>query len=324
MQMAYLGDIRENSISPEGNIWENDNRKETRYYWNGALIDLCDLPPEDYAKTIFVTNVSGGTVTPSKTVNVITVNEMVAVNGNGEQLYAYQAVSKQPVTSNITIQIIVKADDGNEEEIMILIATGYSMSDIVPTKILVDSTETVRIITSNYNPKEDDNFKYNVVLPEEKPVYPMAYNITLKKGEVDTISNDDLIKLILDSGEISMKDEVTSEKFVVNFEPIAVDGLTAMKEAMNYSGIKQALLDYSQDIIIVTDKDVKRIEQAGFDGNEIELWTKRNKSVNVNGTEYFVWYKRDENSTSQSVIYDSVTNEKFGVETNVEYIIYYN
>ena len=52
MEMAYLGDIRENSISPEGIIWENDNRKDARHYWNGALVDLCDLPGEDYAKTI--------------------------------------------------------------------------------------------------------------------------------------------------------------------------------------------------------------------------------------------------------------------------------
>ena len=52
----YLGDPRENQICPEEHtIWEEDNRQETRYQWNAMVIDLCDLNPDDYAKTIFHT-----------------------------------------------------------------------------------------------------------------------------------------------------------------------------------------------------------------------------------------------------------------------------
>ena len=50
----YLGDPRENSIDIDQNaIWEEDNRKETRYHWGARILDLCDLPPEEYVKTIF-------------------------------------------------------------------------------------------------------------------------------------------------------------------------------------------------------------------------------------------------------------------------------
>ena len=71
--MAYLGDIRENSIGPNGQLWEGDNRVEERYYYNGMYIDLCGLPVEDYCKTIFVTNGSGASEDVNKKTNSITV-----------------------------------------------------------------------------------------------------------------------------------------------------------------------------------------------------------------------------------------------------------
>ena len=71
--MSYLGDIRENSIGPNGELWEGDNRIEERHYWNGAFIDLCNLSAEDYAKTIFMTNGGGSSDTP--TTNSIQIQE---------------------------------------------------------------------------------------------------------------------------------------------------------------------------------------------------------------------------------------------------------
>jgi hypothetical protein len=117
--MAYLGDIRENSISPEGIIWENDNRKDARYYWNGAFVDLCDLPGEDYAKTIFVTSGSGSNEpsTPSKTKNVITVQLLTYVNENNEEVWAYNAMAKQPVASDMLVELKVRDANGNEEKV---------------------------------------------------------------------------------------------------------------------------------------------------------------------------------------------------------------
>lgn len=316
--MAYLGDIRENSISPEGIIWENDNRKDARYYWNGAFIDLCDLPGEDYAKTIFVTSGSGGSSTPSKVTNPITVQVVESVNENGEKVYAYKAVSKQPVTSDVVVEMTVQDEFGVEETITMTVTAGSSSSPVQPTRVPM-MMRPPKVVTSDYNPKEDDKFEYDAILPEPEPVLPMAYSMTMLSGNIDVISDDELIEKLLENGELAMKDMTTSEKFMVEFTPIAVEGMSNM----NAVQMSQALIDNAQDIIIVTDKSIKGIEQADVAGiNEIPLWTKREKGVTIDGTAFDVWYKRDEGQTSQSKIYDPVTNETAGADGR-EYIIYY-
>ena len=153
--MAYLGDIRENSISPEGIIWENDNRKDARYYWNGAFIDLCDLPGEDYAKTIFVTSGSGSNEpsTPSKQKNSITIQETEYMNDNGEMFYAYKAVAKQVVTSEVIIEMSISNQIGGAEKITIKIPVGSNESEVIPTStVKIDGVKRPEINTSKYSP----------------------------------------------------------------------------------------------------------------------------------------------------------------------------
>lgn len=316
--MAYLGDIRENSISPEGIIWENDNRKDARHYWNGAFIDLCDLPGEDYAKTIFVTSGSGDSPSTSKVSNPITVQMVSSVNENGEEVYAYKAVSKQPVTSDVVVEMTIQDEFGAEEVITLTVSAGSSSSDVQPTKVLMTMIRP-QITTSDYNPKEDDKFEYDAVLPEEEPKLPIAYSVTMLSGNIDVISDDELIAKLLENGEITMKNETSSESFLVEFVPIAVDGLSDMSVVE----MSQALIDNAQDIIIVTDKNIKTIAQADLpDINEVSLWVKKDSTLSIDGKVFFVWYKRDEGQTSQSKIYDPITNEVVGTDDR-EYIITY-
>lgn len=318
--MAYLGDIRENSISPEGIIWENDNRKDARYYWNGAFIDLCDLPGEDYAKTIFVTSGSGSNEpsTPGKQKNPITVQLTESVDESGNKVYAYKAISKQPVTSDVIVKMTVQDEFGAEEVIVMTVNAGSSASAVQPTRVLMMMAPP-RVVTSDYNPKEDDKFEYNTILPEEKPVLPMAYSITMISGKIDEISDDELIEKLRENGTVNMKDETTSDKFLVDFTPIAVEGFSSMTIAEK----KAALKANSQDIIIVTDKNLKSIEQANATGiNEIEAWTKKENTITFDGTVFTIWYKRDEGQTTQSEIYDPETGEK-SIDVSREYIIYY-
>lgn len=316
--MAYLGDIRENSISPEGIIWENDNRRDARYYWNGAFIDLCDLPGEDYAKTIFVNSGSGNEPsTPSKVANVITVQIFSYVNENNDEVWAYSAMAKQPVTSNMLVELVVRDANGNEENIKLRISNGGTISETYPTNIL-SSMPQPEIIMSNHNPKEDDDFKYNTILPEKEPEKPMAYTLTLKKGEVDTLTNDELLLKLKESKQISMSDVTKSEYFQPEFDAIPVPNLSTMtiKER------KEALKANSQDIIIVTDKEIVSIEQAGMAGiNEINIWGKREEKLTIEGTKFTLWFKRTDD-VGQSKIYDPDTNEVVNAQV-LEYIIYY-
>ena len=316
--MAYLGDIRENSISPEGIIWENDNRKDARHYWNGALVDLCDLPGEDYAKTIFVTSGSGSPDTPSKDTNVITIQLVTSTDEYGNSVFAYKAMSRRPVTSDVNVVMTIVDEFGAEEEVTLTVVAGSSSSPLYMTAIPSAMAEP-KILTADYNPKEDDKFIYDTVLPEEKPVYPMAYSITLLNGEIDTISDDELVERLKESGVINMKNEQMSEKFMVEFKAIPVEGLSDMSVVE----MSNALINNSQDIIIVTDKTIKSIAQAELpDINEFSLWTKRESDVIIEGKTFSVFFKRDSGQTSQSKVYDPVTNEVVGTEDR-EYIISY-
>ena len=60
----YLNDPREKCIIPESGITlESDNRFETMYHWGAKVIDLCDLPVDEYMapmKVSVVKNNGGG------------------------------------------------------------------------------------------------------------------------------------------------------------------------------------------------------------------------------------------------------------------------
>lgn len=50
----YLDDPRENAIRPEsGCTLESDNRVEEMYHWGAMVLDLCDLPVDEYMKNPF-------------------------------------------------------------------------------------------------------------------------------------------------------------------------------------------------------------------------------------------------------------------------------
>jgi hypothetical protein len=318
--MAYLGDIRENSIGPNGEIWESDNRVEERYYYNGMFIDLCGLSPEDYSKTIFVTNGSGSSDSDvTIKTNSIKVELVSFINEEGVSVYAYQAIAKQPVSSEITIQLVVE-NEGEKEVVNIVIPKDTSVSNIGATKITTESGVLPIVITSDYNPKKDEKFEYNTVLPESKPAYPMAYRITLPQHSIDNISDEELLNLIKASGKISMQDSTTSEEFMVEFDTISVEGL----ESMSMSEIQRIQIEKSQDIVFVTDKNIKSIEESGLGFNEIEKWTKRESTIKIDNVIFTVWYKRvDDNS--QTKICDS-NNSSFiigGGKDDRKYIIYY-
>lgn len=59
--MSVLNDPREMAIRPESGITlEEDNRYETMYHWGAHILDLCDLPVEEYMKPMTVNTTGGG------------------------------------------------------------------------------------------------------------------------------------------------------------------------------------------------------------------------------------------------------------------------
>lgn len=59
--MSYINDPREMAIrSEDGMTLEQDNRHEQMYQWGAMIIDLCDLPVEEYMKPMTVIGLGGG------------------------------------------------------------------------------------------------------------------------------------------------------------------------------------------------------------------------------------------------------------------------
>lgn len=305
--MAYLGDIRENSISPEGIIWENDNRKDARYYWNGAFIDLCGLPGEDYATTIFVTD--GAAV--KKTTNTITIS---ILKSNG--VYAYKAGSKQQVATDIEIELTIQDNENQEEKVKLSIKAGKNISETILTTVSEAKPQPI-VKSSFYNPHEDETFKYNMILPKEEPKLPVAYTLSLKQGEIDTLSDSDIISKLNKLNKVQMKDSATSEEFTIELTPISVEGL---KEAKPLE-VQNLLGENKQDLIIVTDKNIDKI--VSNDTDELSLWTKKG-TLTIDNVKFNLWYKRDEENNSLSYICDSTDTSYIAGTQSFKFIIYYN
>ena len=296
--MSYLGDIRENSIGLNGEIWESDNRIEARHYWNGAYIDLCDLPAEDYAKTIFVTNGSGSNdATPTPTVKTITL-EIVG----GDVVITYPGA----LTSDMYVAI--SYNEGENFSKMLTSGTigssgvNMGLSDVMTIERYgIGVTET-----DAYNEKktfQDDEYKYQINY--EKPMaMPVAYQLSLMKGEIDMLSDEELIAHMQKVEGLEMKNEVETEPFIAMIKPQLVEGLAKMSA----SEMTAALIASSQDIVIVTDKKIVDILAVSTNDSVIEGWNNRINDLIVDGVTYHVWYKRAKD-TELSAVYDPAVPE---------------
>ena len=312
--MAYLGDIRENSIGPNGEIWESDNRVEERYYYNGMFIDLCGLSPEDYAKTIFVTNGSSNNDTPNVKTKQVTLN---IVNGDVVVTFAGAATSDMYVG--------ITYNGGKEHTLKIEKDTMGGSGLSFGIEETVESINEFGIGLSEsdaLNDKktfEDDEFKYQINY-NAPIVYPVAYQLVLMKGEIDNLSNEELVSHIEKIEKLPMNGEKESEVFVADVKPIPVEGLGNM----NAEELTEVLLANAQELLIVTDKEIKDIVAASTNDSVIDGWFKKENDLIINEIPYHIWVKRP-TSTELSAIYDPTDTEmKIEIEKDsITYIIYY-
>ena len=316
--MAYLKDIRENSIGPNGELWEADNRIEERHYWNGAYIDLCDLPAEEYTKTIFVTNGSGpgtGGDDPTPIIPVKTIT-LEIIEGDAIVMYAGTLASDLfvAISYNGDEQYAMKIEKGTSG------ASGiaFGLGDITSIESYgIGATETDAL--NGKKNFQDEEYKYNVIFTPPV-VYPVAHQVSLKKGDIDNLSDEELTRLISESNALEMESAESTKVFIANITPIAVEGLAEMEAAE----ITQVLLDNAQDIVIVTDKEIVDILAASTSDSVLDGWTRRGHDVVVDGATYHVWYKRA-NDTELSAIYDPTVSEAvIGIpEDSITFIIKY-
>lgn len=301
--MAYLGDIREMRVGPNGEFWESDNRVEERHYWNGAFVDLCDLPAEDYAKTIFVTDGSSsgsGSSTGTTPTVQSKVMSLEIIDGDAVLTYA----------GEISSDLYVAISYNNGESHVIKVEAGTSGASGIPFEIGdVASIESFGIGNTEESALagnkvfQDEEYKYQISFDVAVPI-PVAYQFAAMAGNIDNMTDDDIIAKIQTIEKVEMVDETKSQTFTATIEPIAVEGLAEM----NAVQMTDALLANAQDIIIVTDKEVVDILAASTADSVLEGWTERTKTVTIDGVVYYVWYKRA-SDTELSAIYDPAVPE---------------
>lgn len=77
----YITDPREMAITPESGVtYEEDNRVEKMYHWGAKVLDLCDLPVEEYMKPMTVITNGGGGDNPSGSTATTTVDVAIRVS----------------------------------------------------------------------------------------------------------------------------------------------------------------------------------------------------------------------------------------------------
>lgn len=320
--MSYLGDIRENSIGPNGELWEGDNRIEKRHYWNGAYIDLCNLPGEEYSKTIFVTNGSGsgsgsdsntGDTTPTIQTKAMSLE---IVNGDAVVMFAGTAASDMyvAISYNGVEQYTLKIEKGTSGASGIQFGLGGVTSI---EKYGIGGSEIDAL--AGKKTYQDEEFKYQITF-NAPVVFPVAYQIAAMKGHIDTMTDEEVLESISVIDSITMESESTSETFVADIKPIAIEGLAEMSPAE----ITEVLLNNAQDIIIITDREVVDILAASTNDSVIEGWNKRGHDAIIDGVAYHVWYKTA-NDTELSAVYDpAVPEAAIDIpEDSITYIIKY-
>lgn len=311
--MAYLGDIRENSIGLNGELWESDNRIEERSYWNGAYIDLCDLPAEEYSKTIFTTNGSTSEDKPTIKNKPMTLE---IVDGDVVVTYSGAIVSD--------LYVSVSYDGGAVKTIKLSVGTvgasgiAFGLNGVTSIDAYgIGGTEADAV--NEKKTFQDEEFKYqiNYIKPDNNP---MAYNLALMKGEIETLSNDELINKLKKATSIPMVDKSGSEVFVADIKPIAVVGLADM----NPLQMTEALIANAQDIVIISDKPIIDILAASTNDSIIDGWKKKSGKITMNGVSYEIWYKTA-NDTELSAIYDpSVSDAIISIpQDSITFVIKY-
>jgi len=186
------------------------NTYEEKYYVNGAYIDLCGLPIEEYMKSPCCGG-SGDSGGDGKTVNKITVISYQDEKGT----IFYKAVAKFPVTSNIKIEVMSGA--GIITELDIYAGNLESEPEI---------GETLEITGAKADVVEDENFQYVTITGEEKKPHEVYYTAMLRV-QLENLTSDSIKTFNV----ITMSDDTTSDlRFVIPGTDINYNEMTDMAE----------------------------------------------------------------------------------------------
>ena len=132
-----------------------------KWKWNGALLDLSELPFDEYGKTIYnVTGTVTGSTTGDTSSTLTSNSAMLSYDNTGDK-YAIEATLQYPSQSEVTITVKV---DGMETPVTITIPAGEISAKAATT--IPTSSAKPGLSEPTVSPAKDGTYKYSVVLPE--------------------------------------------------------------------------------------------------------------------------------------------------------------
>lgn len=174
--MSYLNDPREMAIRPESGVTlEQDNRVETMYHWGARVLDLCDLPVEEYMKSPFNGGINTGD-TPSTESKIIGIlidatetdkdnNTTITWSWNDTFTKSVKTVVKLKLENTVTgeesEELVSAIIDGNSSDKTISIVKNLGENMVFKSYALIGvgsaSADDSKITSSAYT---EDNYTF--------------------------------------------------------------------------------------------------------------------------------------------------------------------
>lgn len=164
--------IADNEIIPE---WDDN---EIKYKWNGALRNLSDMEPNDYATTYFNTLIVSSITSTTKEENEIVLSVEEDTTDN---TYTIVATAKKNVTSEITLTVSFMGDT-----FTVIIPNSEKTAKTKTEKPVAASTP--EIDSASLTPTTDDTYQYNAVIEGSTDNYTAYYGpwLDYKRGNIST------------------------------------------------------------------------------------------------------------------------------------------
>ena len=162
-----------------------------KWKWNGALLDLSELPFDEYTKTIFQTSGGGGGSTGS-TPTIVTNAVTLSYDNSGAN-YEIVATMEYPSDTEITVTVTVADEPG---PVSVVVPAG----SVTGRRTLTRQSSEAKPSTSNpsVSPVKDENYTYQVVLPEVITDKFKAYYGVMYQSQLDSLTGDLLTSMNVD------------------------------------------------------------------------------------------------------------------------------
>jgi len=273
--------IAEHPIIPE----YDDN--EEKFKWNGALLNLSDLPVDEYTKTVYVVAGSSGSTD-------VKINKMTVSLDDSGSNYVVNVAMEYPSDVDITLTLSLS---GGLDPIRINIPAGSTSVDYETT--IPSSNPTPTLSNPVVDPVKDETYTFQVELPEPVMSRFTVYYGTYMQNRLDS----------LDVNEIT-----DMERATIDADPTTLRFTIPQRDVEEISESELDLYKYA--LILALPKQV-------FDGDNFSFKEKtfqsdaefvKKEDVTIGDLRYTVLYK-----TSDDVQYVA----RYGVDINYEYVLKY-